>query len=94
MSDSTNLDHLSHHHRETLAHLRAHPTSHNLEWNDVIGLLDEVADVAEEHNGKFVVTIGPGKIVLTKPRHKDVDAQMLLDVRHLLAGAGLLTLPH
>jgi len=92
MSDSTNLDQLSRHHRATLAHIRAHPTSDNLEWNDVVGLLGEVADVSEEHNGTFVAKIGTGKIVLTRPCNKDVDEQMLRDVGHLLASARLISL--
>ena len=90
MSDAITPDHLSQHHRTTLLHIAAHPTTHNLEWKDVIGLLDETADVTEEHDGKFVVKLGAGRIVLTKPKHKDVDEQTVIDLRHLFTDAGYL----
>ena len=83
MSDAESPSHLSHHHRRTLELIETHPTTHNLEWNDVIALLEEVADVKEEHDGKFLVTLGGGRIVLTRPRDKDVDEQMVIDLRHL-----------
>jgi hypothetical protein len=88
MSDATEPLHVSQHHRTTLEHIERHPTTHNLEWKDVIALLEEVADVREEHDGKFVVKLGDGRIVLTKPKHKDVDEQMVLDLRRLLKDAG------
>jgi len=77
-------------HTTTLKRIEDHPTTHNLEWNDVISLLDEVADVTEEHDGKFVVKLGDDRIVLTKPKHKDVDEQTVIDLRHLLKNAGLI----
>ncbi|MGA1837927.1 hypothetical protein VD659_13460 [Herbiconiux sp. 11R-BC] len=81
---------LSHHHRTTLEHIARHPTTHNLEWHDVISLLEEVAEVREEHDGKFVVKLGDDRIVLTKPRHKDVDEQTVLDLRRLFTHADYL----
>ena len=90
MSDATNPDHLSHHHRVTARRIQDHPTSHNLEWDDVIGLLNEVADVTERHDGKFAVSLGGHKIVLTKPRHKDVDEQTVVELRSLLSAARII----
>jgi len=92
MSDATVPDHLGQHHRATLEHIAAHPTTHNLEWKDVISLLEEVADVKQEHDGKFVVKLGDGRIVLTKPKHKDVDEQMVIDLRRLFKDAAFLPL--
>ena len=88
MSDVTGPEHVSQHHRTTLEHIERHPTTHNLEWNDVIGLLNEVADVREEHDGKFVVKLEDERLTLTKPRHKDVDEQMVLDLRRMFKNAG------
>jgi hypothetical protein len=82
--------HLGQHHRTTLEHIARHPTTHNLEWHDVIALLEEVAEVREEHDGKFVVKLADQRIVLTKLRHKDVDEQMVLDLRRLFTEAGYL----
>ncbi|MFD1713796.1 hypothetical protein ACFSBZ_04865 [Amnibacterium flavum] len=90
MSDATGPGHVSQHHRATLEHIEHHPTTHNLEWDDVIGLLNEVADVREEHDGKFVVKLGDDRITITKPRHKNVDEQLVLDLRKLFKDAGYL----
>lgn len=88
MSETPEPQHLSQHHRVTLDHIERHPTTHNLEWHDVIGLLREVADVVEEHDGKFRVKLGDQRLVLTKPKHDDVSEQMVLDLRRLFTNAG------
>lgn len=81
---------ISHHHRATVKRIQDHPTTHNLEWNDVIGLLKDVAEVTERHDGKFAVSLGGHTIVLTKPRHKDVDEQMVVDLRTLFTAAHII----
>ena len=43
----------------------------------------------EEHNGKFKVTLGPETEVLERPRGKDIDVQMVVDLRRMLSSAGL-----
>ena len=90
MSDATEPGHIGHHHRATLKRIQEHPTAHNLEWDDVIRLLDDVADVTERHDGKFGVKIGDEAIVLTKPKHKDVDEQTVIDLRRMLKDAGII----
>ncbi|AZS38556.1 hypothetical protein CVS47_03215 [Microbacterium lemovicicum] len=84
----TNADHLSENHRNTLFHLERHPTSHNLEWHDVVSLLREVGEVTEEHDGKLKARIGSEVLVLSPPRHKDLDEQLVLDIRKALRDAG------
>ncbi|ERK71259.1 hypothetical protein [Leifsonia aquatica] len=86
----TTPEHLSEHHRTTLEQIERHPTSHNLEWHAVLALLEEAADVREEHDGKYIVKLGEERLVLTRPRHKDVDEQMIVDLRHLFTSAGYL----
>ncbi len=80
--------HLNNHHRATLAKLFQHPVSHNLEWRDVLSLLAVVGTVKEKHDGKFEVTVAGSSASFEKPRHKDVEAQEVLDLRRLLAAAG------
>jgi hypothetical protein len=80
---------LNHHHRDTLRKIFTHPTSANLEWRQVLSLLEAVGDVEEEHNGKFKVKLGPEIEVITRPRGKDVDIQMVVDLRRMLTGAGI-----
>ena len=52
-------------------------------------LLDEVATVTEKRNGKLGVTLGGETQVLEPPRSKDVDTQMLVDLRRMLTRAGI-----
>jgi dUTPase len=80
---------LSHHHRDTLKRILSHPASGNIEWRQVLSLLNAVGTVDEEHNGKFKVTLGPETEVLERPRGKDIDVQMVVDLRRMLSSAGL-----
>lgn len=79
---------LNNHHRDTLAKLFAHPTSANIEWPKVLSLLGAIGTVVEEHNGKLKVTLGPETEVLSRPRGKDIDEQMVIDLRRMLTDAG------
>jgi hypothetical protein len=79
---------LSNHHRETVAKILDHPASGNVEWRQVLSLLEAIGEVTEEHNGKLKVTLGPETEVLHPPRGKDVDEQMIVDLRRLLDQAG------
>ena len=63
--------------------------SGNVAWRRVRSLLDEVATLTEEHNGKLTVTLGGETEVLEPPRGKDVDAQTLVDLRRMLTRAGI-----
>jgi hypothetical protein len=80
--------HLNNHHRTTLRKIFEHPTSHNIEWHDVISLLNHVGDVEERHDGKYAVTLGEETQVFTKSKSNDIDTQMTVDLRRMLAGAG------
>lgn len=82
------MEHLSGHHRTTLEHLFAHPPSANVEWHDVLSLLEAVGTVTEEHNGKFKVELGPETEVISRPHGKDVDEQLIVDLRRMLTQAG------
>ena len=42
MAENLELRGLSNHHRDTLAKIFQHPTSHNIEWPDVVSLLNAV----------------------------------------------------
>jgi hypothetical protein len=76
-------------HRNTVEQIFARPSSGNVEWRRVRSLLDSVATVTEEHNGKLRVTLGGETEVLDPPREKDVDTQMLVDLRRMLTRAGI-----
>jgi hypothetical protein len=80
--------HLNNHHRDTVQRIFAQPPSHNVEWRQVVSLLEAIGTVTEEHNGKLKVELGPETEVLPAPHGKDVDTQILVDLRRMLSEAG------
>jgi hypothetical protein len=88
MAPTSEPAHLSNHHRTTLAKIFQHPVSHNLEWKDVLSLMGAVGSVEEKHDGKFTMTLGDQTETLERPRHKEVNAQEVLDLRRMLTSAG------
>ena len=86
MTDTTHLDH---HHRSTAEAILSHPVSHNVEWRDVLSLLEAIGEVSEEHNGKFKVSVGGETETLHRPSGKDIGEQMAVDLRRMLGAAGI-----
>jgi hypothetical protein len=76
-------------HRDTVEHIFARPSSGNVEWRRVRSLLDAVATVDERSDGRLQVTLGGETEVLMPPHGKDVDTQMLVDLRRMLEAAGI-----
>jgi hypothetical protein len=81
-------EHLDGRHRDTLRQIFEHPTSHNIEWHSVTSLLEAVGTVTVRHDGKLVVKLGNELEFLEPPVGKDIDDQMVIDLRRMLAGAG------
>lgn len=79
---------LTNHHRDTLEKIFSHPASGNVEWRQVLSLIEAIGTVEPQHNGKMKVTIGPETEVMTPPRDKDVDKQTIVDLRRMLDAAG------
>lgn len=78
------------HHRKTIEKIFTHPTSHNIQWRDVLSLLEGVGDVVDAHDGRYKVTLGPETQTFEVPRHRpDIDTQMVVDLRRMLKSAGL-----
>jgi hypothetical protein len=80
---------LNSHHLDTVEKIFTHPASGNIEWHDVLSLLEEVGDTTLEHNGKLKVTLGDETEVLQPPRDKDIDKQLIVDLRRMLTNAGI-----
>ena len=74
-------------HRATLEKILRHPAAGNIEWRETKALLDALG-AEEEHNGKLKVTLGGETEVFQPPREKDIDAQMIVDLRRMLTRAG------
>ena len=89
MSESSpEPEHLSNRHRNTLRQIFQHPVSHNIEWHAVVSLLETVGSVTENHDGKLAVTLRGETEYLDPPPHKDVDVQLVVDLRRMLGAAG------
>jgi hypothetical protein len=80
-------EHLDGRHRDTLRRIFEHPTSHNVEWREVTSLLDAVGTVTV-HGNRVTVQIGNERESLERPSGKDIDAQMVVDLRRILRNAG------
>jgi len=94
MSDDELPTHLNNHHRDTLVSLFQHPASHNIDWKAVVSLMDVVGSVEEMSDGKIRAVIGGEQIVITRPRGKDIDVQVVVDLRRLLTQAGYAPVAH
>jgi hypothetical protein len=80
--------HLDSRHRDTLRQIFQHPASHNIEWHAVMSLLRAVGSITVRHDGKVAVKIGSEQEFLEPPGGKDIDAQMVVDLRRMLGKAG------
>ena len=81
-------EHLDGRHRDTVRQIFEHPTSHNIEWRAVMSLLEAIGTVTVRGDGKVAVKLGPDLEFLEPPAGKDVDAQMVVDLRRMLKSAG------
>jgi hypothetical protein len=81
-------EHLDGRHRDTLRQIFEHPVSHNIEWRRVADLLETVGTVTVRHDGKLAVKLGNEQEFLEPPAGKDIDVQMVTDLRRMLANAG------
>jgi hypothetical protein len=88
MSSSPESQHLDNHHRNTLRQIFQHPASHNIEWHAVTSLLEAIGTVAVHPDGKVTVRVGSETEIFDPPAGKDIDVQMLIDLRRMLTQAG------
>lgn len=77
------------HHRATVEKIFNHPVSHNIQWHDVLSLLESVATVTAESDGRYTVTLGSETETFDAPRHHDIDEQQVVDLRRMLRAAGI-----
>jgi hypothetical protein len=80
--------HLNGHHRDTLVQIFQEKTNYNVEWHDVVSLLEAVGSVEQQHDDMFLFRIGQETEVLRRPKDKDIDGQQLVDLRRILTSAG------
>ncbi|WP_147262798.1 hypothetical protein [Roseiarcus fermentans] len=85
---ATNLSSVTGAHRRTLEAIFRHPSAHNLEWSDVVGLIGEIGDAHEKANSEFAFEVGGKRHVMHKPHTKDLTSSEVMDIRHFLMQAG------
>jgi hypothetical protein len=78
-------DSLDNEQRKTLEQIVDHRSGANIEWRHVRALLEALGTVTDEHNGKVRVTVDGVSEVFEPPREKDVDEELLSDLRRMLA---------
>jgi hypothetical protein len=88
MSSPQEPSHLSNHERNTLRQIFQHPVSHNIEWRLVLSLLETVGTVTGHHDGKLSVALGSETEIIVPPTGKDIDPQLVVDLRRMLGKAG------
>lgn len=77
-------------HRATVEKIFRHPVGHNIQWHDVLSLLESIATVTKVHDDRFTVTLGSETETLDAPRGRDIDEQQVVDLRRMLKGAGII----
>ena len=77
------------HHRATVEKIFSHPVGHNIQWHDVLSLLQSVATVTGENDDRYTVTLGSETETFDAPRRHDIDEQQVVDLRRMLRGAGI-----
>jgi hypothetical protein len=72
----------------TLEALFRHPTAHNLEWMDVVSLMEKIGEVRQKANDKFGFDVAGQHYMMHKPHTKDLTSTEVVDLRHFLQRAG------
>lgn len=80
---------LDHHHRHTVQQIFGHPIGHNIQWRDVICLLERIGDVHESHRGGWTYTKDGNVVSLGRARGRDLSEEQVMRVRHLLSVHGV-----
>jgi len=75
--------------RRTLEAIFHHPSAHNLEWSDVVGLIEKIGHSREKANNEFVFEVAGKRHVMRKPHAKDLTTSEVIEVRHFLIQAGM-----
>jgi len=62
-----------------------HPMTHNLEWNDIRTLFEDMGEVEQNHNGNIKLTISGHAAMFQSPNDSDVATpEQVMQIRHLI----------
>jgi hypothetical protein len=76
-------------HAIVLEEIFGHPLPHNLEWLDVVSLVNHLGSALERPNGNYEFTIGTTSEVFKKPHQKDMEVDDVVRLRTFLKTAGV-----
>ena len=74
-------------HVKVLREIFAHPFPHNLEWREVVSVVNEMGSALERHDGKYEFQIGSTKAVFRKPHDKEMEPEGVAELRRFLLEA-------
>jgi hypothetical protein len=75
-------------HRRKLEAIFRHPSAHNLEWSDVVGLIRAIGETHEQSNDQLVFEVAGKRYLMRKSHTKDLTSDEVIDLRHFLMRAG------
>jgi len=76
-------------HTRTLGMVFDHPTSHNIEWKDVIHMLDQIGTTSDAGHDGLRVTVNGKTVVFHHTYDKTLTDDQVRQMRHFLAEAGM-----
>jgi hypothetical protein len=79
---------LSKSHRRTMDALFAHPVAHNLDWQDVVSLLNRLGTLEHLPNNDMSLRMGDDHQNIHKPHGKDLTIDDIMVLRHFLTRVG------
>lgn len=74
--------------QKTLEAVFRHPADHNLEWMDVLALMEKIGGVHRRTDDKFAFDLAGQRYVMHKPHGKELSSSEVADLRHFLQSAG------
>jgi hypothetical protein len=73
---------------KTLEAVFRHPLAHNLEWNDVVALIEKIGAVDRKANHEFAFEVSGQRQLFRKPHVKDLTGPEVIEVRKFLVRSG------
>jgi hypothetical protein len=80
-------------HERILGMLFEHPMSHNIEWRDVLQLLDAIGSTKEGGHDTVHATVNGKTVILHGTHHKALGSEQVMQLRHFLRDAGVQPAP-
>jgi hypothetical protein len=75
---------------QTIEMLFRHPLAHNLEWREVLALMDRLGEVERKGRGEFVFKLAHERLLVREPHNKDLSGAEVMLVRQFMERAGWL----